>query len=193
MSEEESREVIGEDESNSAIAEEESGRNVSKEVQVEEKTPGSNEEKGLSGESKVLLSAEVLSEIKSLVPVDMDETMVSKVYMHLQKLSENIEDKKTLNEMEQYIDSRLDDITEIIEDYNQKEVPPDVEEIHTKLLDGFVMIYEGLFGIKEFIFHEDSQLVVKAFEMLSDGDKILMEVDEDLQQSIKDNPVTVIL
>ena len=139
-----------------------------------------------------VMDINVLERIKDYIPGE-EETMLSKVFLYLQKLSENSNDDKVWNEMEQYIDSRLDRITDIIEEYNQKEVPRGVEDIHLKVLDGFIMLYEGLFGIKEFVFHEDSQLVLKAFEIMADGDQLLMEVEESTEDHVESTTISAII
>lgn len=132
---------------------------------------------------------EYIKGIEECLPVNNDKYFVSKIYRIFKALADNPDEEKTQNEVRLLIDSRLERVTEIIEEYRQMEVHPQAIETHLKLRDAFSQYHEGLSELEDFLYDGDGRIVPEAFNLIFQGDQLLLEVEDDIGKIIDENPI----
>lgn len=134
-----------------------------------------------------------LAGIMEALPGDSDNLLISNLLAIFGELASNPDEKENWDKMERFIDERLDKVTEIIEEYNNKQIPTEAEEIHYKVLDAFALYYEGLFEFKDLLFDMDVKNVKRGFDLIFSADNLIMELEEDMQRQVDDMVITTII
>lgn len=134
-----------------------------------------------------------LAGIVNKLPVKSESLLISKLLEIFGELAIYPNDKANWDKMEHFIDERLDKVTELIEEYNRMAIPPDVEEIHYKVLDAFVLYYEGLFEFKDLLFDMDEKNIKRGFDLIMNADNMFMDIEDDLQRQVDEMVISTIL
>ncbi|MCD4784571.1 MAG: hypothetical protein K8T10_12180 [Candidatus Eremiobacteraeota bacterium] len=127
--------------------------------------------------------------IEEILPVDNDDYFVSKIYRIFKALADSPDEEKTWLEVGLLIDSRLERVTEIIEEYRQMEVHPQAVETHLRLRDAFLQYHEGLSELEVFLSDGDGKIVPEAFNLIFQGDQLLLEVENDIVRLVDETPI----
>ncbi len=134
-----------------------------------------------------------LTGVVSTLPLRSESLLISNLLEIFGELAINPNNKANWDKMEHFIDERLDKVTEIIEEYNRMPVPPDAEDIHNKVMDAFVLYYEGLFEFKDLLFEMDEKNAKRGFDLIINADNIFMEIEDDLQTQVDEMVISAII
>ncbi|MCE1248477.1 MAG: hypothetical protein LWY06_17710 [Firmicutes bacterium] len=127
------------------------------------------------------------------VPVSDSSLYVSRIYDIYEKAAASNFDENAKQEAAQNIQERLEKAAQMLDEFQNKDVPEGSEDMNNDIIAGFDCYYTGLDLFAKYIEYGDADLAIEAFRTLYTGDTIMQRVQEDIALSEAAGSVGIIL
>lgn len=135
----------------------------------------------------------LLGEIAKALPDAGSSALITNLLRLFKEFAATPDEAEKRDKVENFLDERIDRLTEVIENYSAMAIPPDAGEMHQKVLDTLAINYEALFQLKDIFVSKDDFNLKQGFDLLMEADISMAEIEEDLRKQVNEMVITTIL
>lgn len=127
------------------------------------------------------------------IPFSDRSLYVSKIFDIFERLAAPNCDENTKDEAARNIQERLEKAAQMIEEFQNKDVPQGAEDMHTDILVGFDLFYNGLDLFAKYIESGDTDLAIEALRTIYVGDTVMQKVQEEIAMAENTTSIGILL
>ncbi len=166
---------------------------INKTENCEPQTNQNHVQEEQAGDYSLISENSLLTGVLPDIPFSDRSLYVSKIFDIFERLAAPNCDENTKAEAAQNIQERLEKAAQMIDEFQNKNVPEGAEDMHTDILVGFDLFYNGLDLFAKYIEFGDTDLAIEALRTIYVGDTVMQKVQEEIAMAENTTSIGILL
>lgn len=127
------------------------------------------------------------------LPTYGNSAFITNLLKIVREFMENPDEDVSTNKVEGIIDGQLGKLSDLIENYNNMDIPAGAEEIYNNVMDSLDINYDALLQFREMIINMDTANIKQGLSILMEADYSLKDIENRLRMQAEEMVITTIL